>query len=67
MKTYAATDLKRDKWWVAWCEDIPGALAQGRTLAEARVNLRNAIRLMLKPEDLRHLPKTKMVRERIHA
>jgi predicted RNase H-like HicB family nuclease len=46
-KTYSATFLKRDRWWVAWSEDVPGALTQGKTLAEAKSNLRDAIRLML--------------------
>ena len=32
-KTYNATFLKRDRWWVAWSEDVPGALTQGKTLS----------------------------------
>jgi len=56
MKTYGATFLKRDKWWVAWSEDVPGALTQGRTLVEARANLKDAIRLMRQPVDLDALP-----------
>lgn len=50
-KSYRATFLKRAKWWVGWSEDVPGALTQGRTLAEARSNLRDAIRLMLEQVD----------------
>ncbi len=65
MKTYTATFLKRDKWWVAWSEDVPGALTQGRTLAEARANLRDAMRLMLKPVDLDALPDAQVRREKI--
>ena len=34
-------------WWAAWVEELPGANAQGRTLEEARVNLREAAQLML--------------------
>ncbi len=66
-KSYRATFLKRDKWWVAWSEDVPGALTQGRTLLEAKSNLRDAIRLMLEPIDLRGLPKMKVVNDRIRA
>jgi hypothetical protein len=41
--------LHRGKWWVAWTDDVPGALTQGRTLEEARENLKDAVRLMLEP------------------
>lgn len=65
-KTFSATFIKRDRWWVAWCEDVPGALTQGRTLAEAKANLRDAIRLMLQPVELSELPAgMTVVRERI--
>ena len=33
--------------YIAWVEDLPGANTQGATLAEARENLREAIRLVL--------------------
>ncbi len=35
--------LHRGKWWVAWTDDVPGAVTQGRTLEEARENLKDAI------------------------
>ena len=62
---YHVTFLHRGKWWVAWSEDVPGALTQGRTLREARDNLKDAIALMLEPLDLQTLPKSKarLVRE----
>jgi predicted RNase H-like HicB family nuclease len=62
---YHATFLHRGKWWVGWSEDVPGALTQGRTLPEARENLKDAIALMLEPLDLEALPKskTRLVRE----
>ena len=62
---YHATFLHGGKWWIAWSEDVPGALTQGRTLQEARENLKDAISLMLEPLDLRTLPKSKarVVRE----
>jgi predicted RNase H-like HicB family nuclease len=57
--------LHRGKWWVAWSDEVPGALTQGRTLQEARENLRDAITLMLEPLNLDDLPKSKgrVVRE----
>lgn len=66
-KTYEATFLKRDDWWVAWSQDVPGALTQGRTLAEAKANLRDAIRLMLKPVTTSGIAKSRVVRDRIRA
>ncbi len=56
-KSYKATFLRRDKWWVAWSEDVPGALTQGKTLTSAKANLRDAIRVMLRPVETDKLPK----------
>jgi predicted RNase H-like HicB family nuclease len=38
---------KRGKWYVAYVEEIPGVNTQGRTLAEARRNLKEALTLVL--------------------
>jgi predicted RNase H-like HicB family nuclease len=38
---------KRGKWYVAYIEEIPGVNTQGRTLAEARRNLKEALTLVL--------------------
>ena len=64
-RTYVGNFLNRGKWWVAWTDDLPGALTQGRTLDEARENLRDAIALMLEPVRLDKLAaaKTRLVRE----
>ena len=67
MKSYRASVLKRKKWWVAWSPDVPGALTQGRTLSEAKANLRDAIRLMLEPVALDDLPKGSIIRTRVRA
>ena len=42
-------------WYFAQCEQIPGAMTQGATLAEAKENLKDAILLMLEDnmEDFR--------------
>ena len=37
-------------WVMAQVEEVPGALSQGRTREEARQNVIDALRLMLKPE-----------------
>lgn len=38
---------KRGKWYVAYIEEIPGVNTQGRTLAEARRNLKEALTLVI--------------------
>ena len=38
---------KSGKWYVAYVEEIPGVNTQGRTLAEARRNLKEALTLVL--------------------
>ncbi len=55
-REFQAQFLHRDKWWIAWTDDVPGALTQGATLEEARENLKDAIRLMLEPVSTDHLP-----------
>ncbi len=56
MAKYRASFLRRGKWWVAWTDDLPGALTQGRTLDQARENLKDAISLMRRPLSARGLP-----------
>jgi predicted RNase H-like HicB family nuclease len=38
---------KRGKWYVAYIEEIPGVNTQGRTLSEARRNLKEALALVI--------------------
>ena len=38
---------KRGRWYVAYIEEIPGVNTQGRTLAEARRNLKEALSLVI--------------------
>ena len=49
--------IRDGKWWVAWTDDVPGALTQGATLDEARENLIDAVRMMQEPVDVDSLPK----------
>jgi predicted RNase H-like HicB family nuclease len=41
---------KEDGGWVAQCAEVPSAITQGETLAEARRNLKAAVRFMIKVE-----------------
>ena len=52
--------VKDGKWWVAWTEDVPGALTQGATLGEARENLIDAVHMIQEPVDLSQLPNDKV-------
>ncbi len=38
---------KRGRWYVAYIEEIAGVNTQGRTLAEARRNLKEALTLVI--------------------
>jgi len=40
---YTAVIQKRGRWYVAWVEEVPGVNTQGRTLAEVRRNLKEAL------------------------
>ena len=44
---YTAVFKRSGRWIVAWVEEIPGVLTQGKTMKEARKNLRDALSLML--------------------
>jgi predicted RNase H-like HicB family nuclease len=44
---FTAIIEKRGKWYVATVEEIPGVNTQGRTIAEARRNLKEALQLVL--------------------
>ena len=60
--------IERDgKWFIAYCPEIPGANGQGRTKAEARQSLAEAIALILDDrlrDGLRALPRD-AVREKV--
>lgn len=47
MASFTAVLEKREKWYIGYVEEIPGVNTQGRTLAEVRENLREALRLII--------------------
>lgn len=52
---FTAVYQKRGRWYVATVEEIPGVNTQGRTLSEAKRNLREALVLVLDTNrDLAH-------------
>ena len=60
-----AVFIKDGDWWVAWTDDVPGAMTQGETIKGARENLIDAIQEMQKPVDLSRLPQRQVVTETI--
>jgi predicted RNase H-like HicB family nuclease len=59
-RNYTAVIQKRGKWYVAFVEEIPGVVTQGRTRAEARRNLKEALQLIV--EENRKLAEQKALR-----
>jgi predicted RNase H-like HicB family nuclease len=54
--------------YLAFCQEIPGAITQGETLAEARENLKDAIQLMLevmREESEKQFTGHRIIREQI--
>lgn len=51
---FRAVYKKTGRWYSAWVEEIPGANTQGRTLKEARENLKEALALMIETNRLLH-------------
>lgn len=46
-REFTAVFEKHGRWHIAYIEEIPGVNTQGRTLAEARENLKEALKLIL--------------------
>jgi predicted RNase H-like HicB family nuclease len=46
-RQFTAVYRRDGKWWAAYVEELPGANTQGKTIEEARENLKEAIALML--------------------
>ena len=44
---FTAVFQKSDGWWAAYVEEVPGVNTQGKTLEEARKNLKEALLLVL--------------------
>ncbi len=47
LRTFTAVYRHDGDWWVGWIEEMPGAIAQERTLDEARQSLRDVIPVLL--------------------
>ena len=47
MGKFTAVYEEDGDWWIAYVEELPGANTQGRTLDEARENLKEAVELVI--------------------
>ena len=47
MEKFTAVFEQDGDWWIGYLEELPGANTQGRTLEEARENLKDAVRLLI--------------------
>jgi len=62
---FEAVFVKDGDWWVAWTDDVPGAMTQGKTIEKARENLIDPVQEIQKPVDLSQLPQRQVVTETI--
>ena len=46
-RQFTAIYKKSGKWYLGWIEEIPGVNTQGKTLKEAKENLKEALLLIL--------------------
>jgi len=47
VEKFSAVFEQDNEWWIGYVEELPGANSQGRTLDEARENLKEAVQLIL--------------------
>ncbi len=47
IQQFTAVYRKSGKWYLGWIEEIPGVNTQGKTLREAKENLKDALRFIL--------------------
>ncbi len=47
IRQFTAVYKRTGKWYSAWIEEIPGVNTQGKTLREAKENLKEALILVL--------------------
>ena len=47
MEKFTAIFEREGEWWIGYVKELPGANTQGRTLEEARENLKEAVQLII--------------------
>ena len=61
MEKIKATFVKDGKWWVAYTDDIPGAMTQGKTIEEAEKNLIEVIKELESFKDVSEIVHEKVI------
>lgn len=51
-RKFSGNFKKVGTWYAAWVEEVPGVNTQGKTLAEAKENLKEALSLILETNQL---------------
>ena len=67
-REFTAIYKKSGKWYLGWIEEIPGANTQGKTLKEAKENLKEALLLILETNKLinkKEFSKGKFIKESV--
>lgn len=67
-RKFTAIYKKSGKWYLGWIEEIPGVNTQGKTLKEAKANLREALEFVLEANRMlvaKESPKGKVIKESI--
>ena len=70
MQYTAIIQKTENGWYIGQCEQVPGALTQGKTIEEVKENMKEAIQLVLETEkDIRaqQYRDVKFIRRRIAA
>lgn len=60
-RIFTANYNKIGRWYSAWIEEIPGVNTQGRTLSEAKENLKEALLLTLGTKHTSTIPRHKEI------
>jgi len=66
LRRFTAIYKRHGKWYLGWIEEIPGVNTQGKTLKEAKENLKEALLLILESNKLfskKEAAKGKIIRE----
>lgn len=65
---FTAVYQKHGKWYLGWVEEIPGVNTQGKTLREAKENLKDALKVVLEVNKVlleQERPRGSCIRERL--
>jgi predicted RNase H-like HicB family nuclease len=65
-REFTAIYKKEGEFYVAWIEEVPGVNTQGKTLKEAKENLKDALRLILETAKMSNEKEDgEMIREKL--